>query len=70
MSPAEFVIHTLNKNGPLLRGPRAVQAAKRGAKLYVLNPQQGWIEAGEHAIERAEKIGWPGNSIYGTLSER
>jgi len=41
---------------PPRRGVAAIEAARAGAPLYVLNPQTGWERAGASALARAERL--------------
>ena len=52
----------------MVTGARAIEAAKGGAKLYVLNPQRGWIEAGIGAMERAARMDAHALWIYGVCA--
>ena len=48
-----------------VHGQAAIDAAERGATLYVLNPSLGWVVAGRGALERAKKLVENGGWVYG-----
>ena len=54
---------------PTRRGVAAIEAARAGAPLYVLNPQTGWGRADPTTLARAERLISEGAShatwIYG-----
>lgn len=53
----------------MITGPAAIEAAKKGAPLFVLNEQQGWIPGGPGALARAQRMD-PGSTwIYGVEPE-
>ena len=60
---------TATKPTPTHRGVFALEAARAGAPLYVLNPQTGWDRAGAATLARAERMISQGAShatwIYG-----
>lgn len=37
----------------MIQGPDAIAAAEKGAALFVLSPQEGWVPAGSVALARA-----------------
>lgn len=49
-----------------MRGDLAVMAAMAGAKMYVLNPQLGWVPADAPCVARAARLlGSHATWIYG-----
>jgi len=49
----------------MLTGIDAIEAASRGADLYVLNPQTGWVLAGPGTLDRARRMALHSLWIYG-----
>ena len=45
-----------SRHQEMIRGERAIEAAKNGAPLFVWNEQKGWVEAGPGAVERAGRM--------------
>ncbi len=54
---------------PTHRGRAAVEAARAGAHLYVLNPQVGWVRGDAATLVRAERLlaegAEPATWVYG-----
>jgi hypothetical protein len=55
----------MTKSKKMIAGIKAINAARNGAALYVLDPQHGWVPAGEKALERAERMDVHALWIYG-----
>ena len=55
----------------LVRGQKAIEAARQGAPLFVFNEQKGWVRGGSGALQRAEQAlaegWWQAVSYYGAM---
>ncbi len=60
---------TRKKPLKMLRGQQAIEAALRGAQLYVLNEQTGWVEGGPEALSRALRMEPYATWVYGVLAK-